>query len=422
MTSPLPRPRILYFIDSLAVGGAERSLVDFAREFRALGVDLHVAYLRPRAPLANELESAGARLHPIPGPQRRISWIRQARRLLRELQPDVIHTSLFEADIVGRIASTFTDVPVVSSFVTESWGPEHVSNLEYRRWKVRAAHAVDLLSARRVDRFHAVSDSIATLMSRRLWLDRDRIEVVPRGRDPKVLGERTVERGLLTRERIGLDPATSMVLAVARHHHVKGLDTLIAAFPQVLRVHPETVLFIAGREGPATEALLSMTVELGIESSVVLAGLRNDVFDLTAAADVFVLPSRVEGSPGALIEAMALRVPVVASDIPSVREIAGSPPVVELFPLDDQKTLTDAVVRLLDDKELGSSLAAAAHRRFVAHFTLNQTARRMMGVYSRALKQRGAKSRPAWTYFDEIETTGGEALRGNSSEHLQPGH
>ena len=399
--------QVLYFIDSLSVGGAEISLVAFAQEYRALGVELHVAYLRPHAPLAKALEAAGAILHPIAGPQRRISWIRKARRLISELEPDVIHTSLFEADVVGRAAAILIDTPLVSSFVTDSYGPEHLSNPEYRRWKVRGAQLADLLLARRVDHFHAVSDNAAALMSRRLLIDRDSIDVVPRGRDPGLLGEPSLERRLATREGIGLAPDVPLIVAAARHYHVKGLDTLVSALPAILTKYPDAMLFIAGREGPATETLQSLVDSMGIESNVVFAGYRSDVPDLFAAADVFVLPSRAEGCPGTLIEAMAVRVPIVTADIPSVREVAGSPPVVILVPLDDHRALADSVLRLLDDEELRSQLTADAHRRFMDHFTVDQMGRRMMGVYSKALgSRRGAAHRAAQLRFDAAGALG----------------
>jgi glycosyltransferase involved in cell wall biosynthesis len=412
MTRPeAPDPRILYLIDSLSVGGAEKSLVALAREYRSLGVDLHVAHLRPRAHLAGQLESIGVVVHRVAGPERRVSWIREARRLIRRIEPDVVHTTLFEADIVGRTAAVLTDIPVVSSFVTDSYGPEHLSNPEYRTLKVRAAHLADLVSARRVDYFHAVSQNAASLMSQRLRINRDRIDIIPRGRDPRLLGEGSAERRIATRRRIGIHSDVPLILAVARHHHIKGLDTLVAAFAAVRRAYPEGVLFVAGREGPATDTLRSQLLDLGIESSVILAGQRDDVPDLLTAADVFVIPSRVEGSPGALIEAMALNVPTVASDIPSIREVVGSPPVALLFELDDDKSLADGIVQLLDDKDLGSELATAAHRRFVAQFTMERVARQMMGVYSKALTRRGAGESPARARFEEARDGAGKMVQ-----------
>lgn len=387
--SEVSRLRVLAFIDSLAVGGAERSLVAVAPQYRDLGVDLHVAHLRARVELAGELESYGAVIHHVARPERRTAWLRGARRLIRDVDPHVVHTSLYDADIVGRTAAAFINVPVVSSFVTDSYGPEHVGNPEYRGWKVRAAQLVDLLSAKRVDRFHAVSWNAAELMSRRLQVPRDRIDVVPRGRDPETLGVWSVERRLAVRKRIGVAPGVPLVVSVGRHYYVKGLDTPVGGFSRVIDAFPDAILYVAGREGPATDELLSLARSLGTESSIVFAGYRTDVADLLVAADLFVLSSRAEGSPGALIEAMALRTPAIVSDIPSALEVAGKPPAATVVPLDDRPALAEAIVALLGDEHLRSAQAEAGYRRFVENFTIDQVARNMMLVYARAAKARG---------------------------------
>jgi glycosyltransferase involved in cell wall biosynthesis len=383
------RLRVLQFIDSLIGDGTERSLVTLAPRYRDLGVELHIAHLRAVDLLAADAEAGGAVVHHLAGPERRTTWVRQARRLIRDVEPHMVHTSLYEADLVGRAAASMIDVPVVSSFVTDAYGPEHVGNPEYRRWKVRAAQAVDMASARRVDRFHAVSHNAAELMSRRLRIARDRIEVVHRGRDPELLGSWSEERRQETRARIGIAPDRPLVLSVGRHYHVKGLDIVVGAFSEVLERFPEAILYLAGRDGPATSELVSIARSTGAEPSVVFAGYREDVPDLLVAADVFVLPSRAEGSPGALIEAMALRAAAVASDIPSVREVFGTPPTGLLVPLDDRNAMAEAVGQLLSDEGLRADKAATGHRRFTEQYTIDQVARDLMLVYARAAAARG---------------------------------
>nr|MDJ0953260.1 glycosyltransferase [Acidimicrobiia bacterium] len=315
--------RVLTIIDSLAVGGAEQSLAGLTPHLTASGVEVHVAYLVERSGVGPELEAAGAVLHSLVGTGGRFGWLRRTRALIRKLRPDLVHTTLFEADIIGRTAAWSLRVPVVSSIVTEAYGPEHVDNPEYRAWKVRAAQAADAVTARMVRRFHAVSSSSAEVMAKRLRIPPGKIDVIPRGRDVAKLGERTPERRARVRASLGLTEDEPMVLAAARHFHSKGLDVLACAFPAVVDRFPSARLIIAGRNGPATPDIERIVQDGGVAEATEFLGYRNDVPDLMCAADVFALPSRVEGSPGALIEAMALCVPAVASDIPSVRELVG---------------------------------------------------------------------------------------------------
>ena len=114
-----------------------------------------------------------------------------------------------------------------------------------------------------------------------------------------------------------------VVLAAARHEYQKGLDVLLDAIASIRRDQPNIVLLLAGRDGNRTAALRYQATRLGLDDNVRFLGARDDIPDLMVAADVFVLPSRWEGLPGAVIEAMALETPVVATDLPGVREVLG---------------------------------------------------------------------------------------------------
>ena len=204
-------------------------------------------------------------------------------------------------DIVGRIAGRFTGVPTISSFVTEAYGPEHYGNPEYSPVKVRGAHSVDVLTARLVTRFHAVSASAADVMSSRLLVSRHKIDVIHRGRDPDSIGVRSPQRRSMARKALGIDADTPLILAAGRHYHLKGLDLAVRAMKDVLPTLPQAQLVIAGREGPATPELRAIAERDGTADHLTIAGYRSDIADLMCAADVFVLPSRAEGSPGVLI-------------------------------------------------------------------------------------------------------------------------
>ncbi len=377
---------VLIVIDSLAVGGAEQSLSILAPYIVKAGIELHVGYLKDRTGIGESLTSNGVVIHNLDGPGGRIRGIFRTVRLMKVLAPDLVHTILFESDVVARIAARIAGVPVVSSFVTESYGPEHLENPEYRRWKVRGAQIADALTARLVRRFHAVSTNSADVMSERLRLPRHKIEVIPRGRDLNRLGGVTAERRKRTRRSLGIEDDTPLIVAAARHYHMKGLDLLVGALGEVSAAIPTARLFIAGRSGPATEELRQVANSQGTEDMITFGGYRDDVPDLMAAADVIVVPSRAEGSPGVLIEAMALGVPVVATDIPSVREVAGAGrQTVLLVPTESTKDLAIGIIRVLEDSEFAQVIASAAKERFLNHYTIDTVADEMIAFYKRSV-------------------------------------
>ena len=378
--------RVLTIIDSLAVGGAEQSLAALAPHLIAMDVDLHVAYHVPRVGIGPELETAGATLHSVAGGRGRLVAVLRTRNLIKRIGPDLVHTTLFESDIVGRTAAWLTRTPVVSSFVTEAYGPEHRANPEYRAWKVRAAQVVDAATARVVRRFHAVSAASADVMAERLRINRSQVDVIARGRDVAKLGTRTEKRRIAVRDGLGIPRETPIVVAAARHFHFKGLDILVDAFPEVVDVFPEARLLIAGRPGPSTAEIEERIQRGGIADSTSLLGYRNDVPDLMSAADVFVLPSRVEGSPGALIEAMALGIPAVATDIPSVRELVGvGDNLVAVTPSGAPADMAAAIVDLLADPVRATNMAEAAQRRFQECCSMDVIATATLDLYKRAL-------------------------------------
>jgi glycosyltransferase involved in cell wall biosynthesis len=378
--------RVLYLIDSLVPGGAERSLAAMAPHLVAGGIVLEVATLHERPGVQAELAAAGVGLHSLAGGGGRAGWARRAQRLIRDRRPDLVHTTLFEADLAGRVAATVCRVPVVSSLVNAAYGPEqHAGGSGVGRVKLGAARLLDAVTARPVVRFHAVSQYVADVMARRLLLRRSRVEVVTRGRDPALLGTRTAERRELARAGLGVGPDEAVVLAAARHEWQKGLDTLVEAVPQVLAGVPGARVLIAGREGNQTPQLRALADRLGVAGRVQFLGARSDIPELLCAADAFAFPTRWEGMPGSILEAMALRAPIVASDIPPVTEAVTDGLSARLVPAGQAGALAGALVETLADRAAAETRADRAESDFQARFTIRRAADGMLAFYDHAV-------------------------------------
>jgi glycosyltransferase involved in cell wall biosynthesis len=374
---------VLYLIDSLAPGGAERSLAALAPAYADLGIRLDVATLTDRGGLASDIRAAGAGVHFVRGTNR----LRRARafaELVQEISPDLVHTTLFESDLVGRVGARFIRTPVVSSLVTEGYGPQHAAEAGIRSSRLRAAQCVDALTARCAIRMHAVSERVADVMAPRLRYPRARIDVVPRGRDPRVLGSRTPARRAAARARLRAPADAFVILAVARQEPPKSLDTLLDAFARVAATGCDSRVYVAGREGTATRALRAQVERLGLAPSVTFLGERSDVADLLCAADVFVLPSRREGMPGSVIEALALETPVVATNLPQVREVTGDDAAI-LVPVGDPAKLAAAMQACRTQPAASARRVHNGLRRFRERFTITATAEAMLAFYRRSL-------------------------------------
>ena len=383
--------RVLYIIDSLINAGAETSLVHMAPGYRDLGMELHVAFLKSRWHVAANLEAAGATLHPVELDRSRARQLVALVRLIRQLEPDIVHTTLYEADVLGRLAAKATGVPSVTTIATDIYSPAKWAEPSTSRLKMGAAQGVDVATARLASRFHAVSEATARAVVERLRVSPDRVDVIPRARRRDILGEPSAERRSAVRAALGLRDDVPVVLAVARHEHVKGMDVLVQAARQMRSTVPDLVVLVAGREGRETLGLRDALASGGLDGTVRLLGARKDVPDLIVAADVVAVPSRVEGMPGAVLEAMALERPVVASDIPMVREAIGDL-ACALVPVEDADALGYALARCLS-RGPDRALLQAARARFDEGHSPDAVVERMSGLYLRASTKRPRSAR-----------------------------
>ncbi|MEE1828747.1 glycosyltransferase family 4 protein [Streptomyces sp. BE20] len=373
-------------IDSVSrVGGAEQGLVAMAPQLVRAGVRLDIAYLKDSTGgFQPELTAAGADVFGVGRPSRG-QTVAALHRLVRERRPDLLHTTLYESDVLGRAAALTARTPVVTSLVNAAYGPEHRTARGLSPWKVRAAQAVDAATAQGTRRFHALTRYVAGAMARRLRVSSQRIDVVPRGRDPERLGIVTPDRRAAVRSSLELPQDVPVVLAAARQQYQKGLDVLLEAWPAVLRSEPEAVLLLAGSEGGETDRLLALA---GATRGVRFLGPRDDVFDLMAAADALAVPSRWEGLGSAAMEAMGVGVPLVASDVPALRETVGSEDYARLVAPERPAALAEALIDTLEDRAAARVRTKAARARFLTSFTLQQVSAQMVGFYERSLRLR----------------------------------
>lgn len=327
--------RIALIINKFGIGGAERLALDELAEFRRRGIDVQVITLRP----SNADESfAIDGLHTIPF--RSLldvpAWYRLVR-FLRQGRFDVMLTHLWLANTIGRIAAKLAGVPRVCSF-------EH--NV-YDRVKTRKQFFADRILQGWCTRIIAVSGAVRNSLVAH-GIDEKKITVIPNGIDL----ERFRSSGV--RESAG----EFTFLFVGRLVEQKGVDVLLDALAQVERGQ----LHIAG-SGILRASLEQKAKDLGIESRVEFLGARSDVPHLLKQVDCFVFPSRWEGYGLTLLEAAAAGLPIIASNLPAVRDIVSNGAEALLVAPEDVGALAKAMQTMMDDPALRARLAAAGRRK-----------------------------------------------------------
>lgn len=362
--------RVLLVIDRLSErAGAEGSTALLVRELQGQGFRFAAFTVGGGVDpdLGSELESAGVLLRE--GPTRWMSAGLALRRLAKESEPDLVHAVLFRSELVARTA-LFGGPPILGSIVSTQYSPEAIRVTPSAR-KLEVVRRIDGALARRATtHFHAVSQSAADEAVRSLGIRRDKVTVIRRGRDRRTLGFPGAERRARARAVLGIGDQSPIVFTAARHEPAKRLDILVTAFARLRASTPDALLLVAGRDGGTSEQLRVQIRSLGLSSSVRLLGQRSDVADLLCAADVFAFSSTYEGLPGAVIESLALDLPVVAFDIPPVREVVSDAGV--LVPVGDAEALAEAMAEVLRDRELAATLVRRGSERFEKLFTIDR--------------------------------------------------
>ncbi len=229
----------------------------------------------------------------------------------------------------------------------------------------------------------AVSESVANFSKTEGGLPADRVQVIPNGIDVGRFDQAAPAD--LTEFEIG--PGRSAVTFVGRLDPQKGLCEFLAAASAWLDALPDYDLLIVG-DGPQRNELERLVQQRGLSRRVRFAGWRSDIPAILRASAMLVLPSLWEGMPNVLLEAMACRLPLVASNVEGVAELLGPQSDAQMAPVGDTQTLAAKIVAIGSDAELAARLGQSNRHRVEAHFSVDA----MVAAYSNLLRRLAGRS------------------------------
>jgi len=364
--SSAPR-NILVLIKGLGIGGAERLISEGARFWDREAFRYSVAYVLPwKDQLVPELERLGIETVMIGGPRGLGPRVRgRLRRLIEERDIDLVHAHLPTMGVLARLAAP---VPVVYT--------EHNLSHSYRlptRWAARATY-------RRNSAVIAVSDAVAEGIA--TWPGPEAV-VIPNGVSVDV----SPESAAAARLELGLGSDDVLIAHVGNIRPGKGHDILIDAAQDLLLRRPElTIVSIGVEKRPGDlERVRKRASQTGLENRLLFLGRRPDALSFVAAADLFVNPSEVEGLPLAVLEAMALERPVVATAAGGVPTIVVDGETGVLVEPGDPVALSQGIEQLLDDRDTSARLARNARELVEAQFGLGNMIEKTESIYRRVL-------------------------------------
>lgn len=369
------KPLILHILPTLRRGGAERIAIELCARLPGQGFRTKLLTLFDGGTLWGEVRDRDIPWMQCLGSHAG-SRIKLVRMLLKRIyedvprRPAIVHTHLFGGDLWTMAARTLH---------TAGWGMLHDRSTD-RPVFVSTAHNIDRddtalrrsarrWAARRENRIVAISKEVGEYVSRDLGVPRPRIDIIPNGIDIDAIP---------MREPSGPDAAPRL-LVTGRLEPQKGHSMLFRALADV---PPPWTLDLIGA-GSQERELKELAERLGIASRVRFQGERDDASSWLVKADLFLFPSQWEGMGLALLEAMAARVPALASDLPSIREYA---PKRMLVPADDVAAWTAAIRRMLEHHGSAVEDAAALSTQIRGRYTIDRMVRSYAALYRKLLQ------------------------------------
>jgi glycosyltransferase involved in cell wall biosynthesis len=368
---------VLYIIGSLRVGGAESQVVTLASALNSDRYKVYVCCLGHEGIQANFLRARGIqvvslnmRLRYLPITACRLYF------LIKHLNPEIVHTHLYHAGILGRLISKLAGVPVIIA-------TEH----GMYPWKKRFHWFLERPINRFTDKVTAVSEEIRQHHINNQAIIPKKIIIVPNAVDIERFS-RTFSRERV-RAELGIEALFPVVGTVARLVHPKRLDYFLAAARMVCDIIPQARFLIIG-DGPLREVLENQAFQLElIPEYVMFLGSRQDIPDLLSALDIFVLSSETEGLPVSMLEAMAASRPVVAT------RVGGIPQVIEdghnglLVSPHDPTSLAKAILTLMGNNALRESVATNGYQMVRARFSTTMVVQQIVALYDSLLDEKG---------------------------------
>lgn len=382
------RKKIVYVIGSLAIGGAERYLVETASRLNRKRYIPRIYCLFGEGPLKSQAERQGVPVQCFHIKKRehqalkyllfwRVRALFAFYRYLRRERPEIVHCYMYKPSIYGGIAAKLARVPFL---ITQRTSLGYFK--EGRPWYQRIQNFVNRFTDRVITDSEAVKKSVVQQEE----MNPDHIVVIHSGIDlhqfrDQGQGPEAISRRFALKRRLGIPEKAPVIGKVANIRRLKGYAEFILAAAEIQREYPEARFLCIGKDLGFQAELQTQIQQLNLEPKVMFTGEVEDVASFLDLFDILVVASYTEGSSIAAREAMAVGKPVVATSVGGIPEAVIHEHTGLLVPPQNSDALAQAILRLLRDPDCASRFGQNGRARIETLFSIENTVASIEHVY-----------------------------------------
>jgi glycosyltransferase involved in cell wall biosynthesis len=374
---------LLYVFDNMEFGGGERVFSQIINRLSGEQYNIMVACL-PTGAFIEKIKGSGAQIKSVDMRNRlNLRVILQLAGLMKGERVDIVHSQGARADFFARMAAKLARVPFVVSTV-----PMPVEGFDVNPIRKFIYTVFNRFSERFVDRFMVVSDALEKMMIEKHRIDPQKVVKIYNGieKDEYCRPDKEIAyRRSSFRKKSDLGENVPVIGVIGRLVWQKGFKYFIGAIPDVLKEFKDAKFLLVG-EGKLEDELKVKSKKLKLEDKIIFTGFMDDIRDVLASIDILVIPSLQEGLPVVLLEAMAMKKPIVAANIEGIMEILENSVSGLLVPPRDIKALAEAVIDLLKHEDKANQMGLAARRVVEERFGVDIMVQKVEEVYEELLQ------------------------------------
>ena len=356
--------KVAHVVLNLDYGGLEKCVIHLVNNIKEAGIETEIICLKDKGSLAVEAEREGVKVTALNKPEGfKLGYVFKLADLIKKSNADIVHSHNFGPLIYASLAAKLAGKPCMHTRHgrKEEWVFSFI-------WNINDA----IVSVSNDTKNHLLSNN---------RIDQQRMRVIYNGIDTdQYSGRMTDEQKTALREELGISQNSFVITNVGRLSKEKDQFTLIKAFSYLRKKEMDADLLLVG-DGPVKDELVSLAKELKVEDRVRFVGFRDDIAELLAVSQIFVLSSFREGVPLSLLEAMASGVPVVAT------KVGGNPEVVKdgesgiLVPCGFPERIEAAIMRMYVNADQRSTMANNARDTARKFFSLKTMVDQYIATY-----------------------------------------